>query len=143
MSVTVEVSEVVDRSVSDTFRIYAVEHVQNHPKWDPYMQLEQVSEGPIAVGTAIKRINSRSGEPVEGTMEVVEFKLNKSLGMVIQEGPVVMNSRATFEAQGDDRSKLTFQIELPDMDETVDTSQFDDQLKQALLNIKQFIEAAA
>lgn len=140
MSATVEVSEIVDRSISDTFRIFAIEHVGNHPRWDSYMQLEQVSDGPIGVGTTIKRINSRSGEPVEGTMEVIEFESNKTFGMVIHDGPIVMNSRATFEAQGDDRTKLTFQIELPGMDETVDTSQLEDQMKQALHNITQFIE---
>ncbi len=140
MSVTVEVSEIVDRSASDAFRIFAIEHVRNHPRWDPYMQLDQLSDGPIGVGTTIKRINSRSGAPVEGTMEVVEFKFNKTLGMVIHDGPVVMNSRATFDAQGDGRTKLTFHIELPGLDETADTAQLDDQMQQALLNIKQFIE---
>jgi hypothetical protein len=143
MSASVEVSEIVERSVSDTFRIFAIEHVRNHPRWDPNMQLEQLSDDPIGVGTIIKRINSRSGEPVEGTMEVVEFELNQTLGMVIHDGPVEMNSRGTFEAQGDDRTELTFHIEIPGMDETTDTSQFEDQMKQALLNIKQFIESEA
>ena len=142
MSAIVEVSEIVGRSVSDTFRIFAIEHVRNHPRWDPQIQLEQLSDGPIGVGTTIKRINTRSGEPVEGTMEVVEFELNRVFGMVIHDGPLVMNSRATFEAQGDDRTKLTSQLELPGMDATADSGQFDDQMKQALLNIKQFIETA-
>ncbi len=143
MSVRVEVSAIVGRPISDTFRIFAIEHVRNHPRWDPYMQLEQLSDGPIALGTTIKRINSRSGEPVEGTMQVVEFEHNKTLGMVIQDGPVVMNSRATFEAQGEDRTKLTLQIELLGMEERMDTSQLDDQMKQALANIRQFIETEA
>lgn len=141
MSVTVEVYEIVERTTSDAFRIFALEHVINHPRWDPNMQLEQLTDGPIGVGTIIKRINSRSGKPVEGTMEVVEFELDKTLGMVIHDGPVVMNSRATFEAQGDDRTSLTFSIEFPGMEETGDTSQLDDQIQQALLNVKHFIES--
>ncbi len=141
MSVNVRVSEIVDRSTADVFRIFALEHVRNHPRWDPNMQLEQLSDGPLGVGTTIKRVNSRSGTPVEGTMEIVEFELNKSLGMVIHDGPVVMNSQSTFEAHGDDRTKLTFNIEFPGMDESADSSQLDGQMQQALLNVKKFIES--
>jgi hypothetical protein len=60
MSISVEVSEVIERPVEEVFRIHATEHVQNHPRWDPYMQLEQLTEGPLGVGTMIKRINSHS-----------------------------------------------------------------------------------
>ena len=141
MSVNVQVTEVINRPVEDVFRFYALEHVQNHPRWDPNMQLEQVSDGPIGVGTIINRVNSRSGTPVEGTMEVVEFKLNQTLGMVIHDGPVEMNGRATFEAEGDDRTTLRLNIELPSMDEAMDTSLLSSQIQQSLRNIKQLIES--
>jgi uncharacterized membrane protein len=141
MSVNVQVSEVINRSVEDVFRFYALEHVQNHPRWDPNMELEQLSDGPIGVGTIINRVNSRSGTPVEGTMEVVEFELNQTLGMVIHDGPVEMNGRATFEAEGDDRTTLRLNIELPNMDEAMDTSLLNSQIQQSLRNIKQLIES--
>ena len=47
MSVKVQVSGVIDRSVAEVFRFQAIEHIRNHPRWDPYMQLEQVTDGPI------------------------------------------------------------------------------------------------
>jgi hypothetical protein len=103
MSVVVHVSEVIDRSVREAFRFHAVEHVRNHPRWDPTMQLEQTSDGPIGVGTTIKRINSRSGTPVEGRMEVVEFEPDRAIGMVIHDGPVETFARAVYEAEGDTR----------------------------------------
>lgn len=68
MSVTVEVSGVIDRPIAEVFRVYAYDHVQNHPRWDPDMELEQVSEGPIGVGTRIRRRHTRGGTTVEGTM---------------------------------------------------------------------------
>jgi len=46
----------------------------------------QVSEGPIGIGTIIKRINSRSGAPVERRMEVLEFESNQAVRMVIPDG---------------------------------------------------------
>jgi hypothetical protein len=41
------VSQVIDRAVADVFRFCAVDHVRNHPLWNPDLELEQVSEGPI------------------------------------------------------------------------------------------------
>ena len=40
MSVKIQIPEVIDRSVTEVFRFYALEHVRNHPRWDPFMQLE-------------------------------------------------------------------------------------------------------
>jgi hypothetical protein len=64
-------SAFIERPPADVFRFFAVNHVQNHPRWDPQMELEQVTEGPIGVGTVIRRRHTHYGEPIEGTMEVV------------------------------------------------------------------------
>jgi hypothetical protein len=141
MSVRVQVSEVIDRPVADVFHFTGREHVRNHPRWDPYMQLEQVSGGPLGVGTIINRVNSHSGTPVEGTMEIVEFEPNRAMGMVIQDGPVEVNARATYEAMSHGRTTLTFNVEFPGMDESMDTSLLTSQMQQSLRNIKQLIES--
>jgi hypothetical protein len=95
MSVTIRVSEVIERPVAEVFRLHALEHVRNHPRWDPHMQLEQVSDGPIGVGTIIKRVNTHSGTRVEGPMEIVEFEPSQAMGMVIHDGRLEMKGRAT------------------------------------------------
>lgn len=46
----VEVSQVIDRPVETVFRFYAHDHVRNHPRWDPMMELEQISDGPSVWG---------------------------------------------------------------------------------------------
>jgi hypothetical protein len=107
------------------------------------MKLEQVSDGPIGVGTVIRRVNSRSGTPVEGMMGVVEFEPNRALGMVIHDGPVEMRGRATFEATSHDRTTLMITVELPDMDESADTSLLTKGMNQSARNIKQLIESEA
>jgi uncharacterized membrane protein len=119
MSVKVHVSQVIDRPVADVFHFFAEEHVRNHPRWDPFMRLEQISDGPIGVGTIIKRINSQSGTPVEGTMEVVEFEPNRAIGMLTHDGPVEIRGRATFEAVGDANTTLTISVEILGMDESM------------------------
>lgn len=141
MSIYVEVSAVVERPVEDVFRIHATEHVRNHPRWDPYMQLEQITDGPLGVGTMIKRINSRSGMPVEGTMEVVEFEPNKSIGMIIKDGPVEIRAFAVYEAKGPEQTILTLKTEFTGLDESVDKSTLTNQMENAVQNHKRFIES--
>jgi uncharacterized protein YkuJ len=119
MALQLEVAEVIDRPLAKVFHFFADEHVRNHPRWDPDIQLEQVSEGPIGVGTMIRRINSRSGAPVEGTMQVTEFEPNRAMGVVIHDGPLEMRSRVLFEALSDSRTRITTFLDIPGMDESM------------------------
>ena len=141
MSVQLQVSQVIDRPVAKVFHFFAHEHVRNHPRWDPDIELEQVSDGPIRVGTVIRRRNSRSGTPVEGTMEVVEFEPNRAMGTVIHDGPVEMRGRVTFEAVSDDRTTITISVELPGMDESMDKSFLTSRMERSIQNIKRLIES--
>ncbi len=137
----VEVSKVIDRPVADVWRFYAVEHVRNHPRWDPDMELEQESYGPIGVGTVIRRRNSRSGTPVEGTMEVVEFDPERAIGLAIHDGPMEMHGRATFEADGPGRTLLTVSVDISGMGESTDPSLLTGLMERSIGNIKDLVEA--
>src|SRR4030065_1361011 len=98
MALQLDSSQVIDRPIDKVFHFYAVEHVRNHPRWDSDIELWLDSDNPIGVGTIIRRRNKRSGTPVEGTMEVVEFEPNRALAMVIHDGPAVMRGGTIFEA---------------------------------------------
>jgi hypothetical protein len=141
MAAQFEVSQVIDRPLDKVFQFYAHEHVRNHPRWDPDMELEQVSDGPIGVGTVIRRRNSRSGIPVEGTMEVVEFEPNRAMGTIIHDGPVEMRGRVTFEAVGDGRTLIKTMVEIPGMDDSMDKSFLMSRLERSGRNMKQLIES--
>ena len=39
MALQLESSQVIDRAVDKVFHFYAVEHVRNHPRWDPDIEL--------------------------------------------------------------------------------------------------------
>ena len=138
---TVVVSQVIDRPVAEVFHFFAHDHVRNHPRWDPQMELEQVSDGPIGVGTMIRRRHTHGGTPVEGTMEVVEYEPDRAFGMVVHDGPVEMRGRVTFEAEGQDRTTLTFNLEMPGMDESMDTSLLTSAIERSARNIKHLIES--
>jgi len=143
MSAKVHVSELIDRPVADVFHFHAREHVRNHPRWDPHMQLQQVTEGPIGVGTIINRVNSRSGKPVAGTMEIKEFEPDRAVTMLIIDGGIELIGRATYEAESPNRTKLTINVELPSMDQSMDTSMLATNIQASLQAIKQLLETEA
>jgi hypothetical protein len=141
MPVQLQVSQVIDRPLDKVFHFCAYEHVRNHPRWDPDMELEQISEGPIGVGTMIRRRNSRSGTPIEGTMEVVEFEPNRALGTVIHDGLLEIRGRMLFEAVSDHQTKVTTVVEMPQMDGSMDQSFLISRLERSGQIRKQLIES--
>jgi Polyketide cyclase / dehydrase and lipid transport len=135
----IEVEEQIERPVDVVFKWYADDHVRNHPRWDPYMELWLDSEEPIGVGTVIRRRNSRSGTPVEGTMEVVEYERNRALGMLTRDGPMEIRGRVTFESLGPALTKLALTVDFPGMDETMGT-RMAEAIKGGYRRIKELIE---
>ena len=140
MPAIIEASKVIDRPVSTVFHFYADEHVRNHPRWDPDIHLENPSGGPLGVGTVLKRRNTRSGTPVEGTMQVTEFERDRVIAMLIHDGPAEMRGRATFESPKDKSTRLTVTIEIPALDARADTSFMTGRLQRTLDTLKQLIE---
>ena len=139
MAVRIEVSEEIDRPVGVVFNFYADDHVRNHPRWDPDIQLWRDSDKPLGLGTVIQRRNSRSGTVVEGTMEVGEYEPNRAIGMVIREGSMETGGRATFEETSEGRTRLTIRANMP-----IDSSMKDRMtglVQRSLRNIKELIEA--
>ncbi|MDP8905219.1 MAG: SRPBCC family protein [Chloroflexota bacterium] len=130
----------VDRPVSAVWKWYAIDHVVNHPRWDPAMQLRQEGEGPIGVGTRIRRRHTRVDTPIEGTMEVVEFEPERSMGVVIRDGTphgvLEVRGRAALEPLDAERTRLTFELELPGEAPSMDPSM----IEASLRRIKQLIE---
>jgi hypothetical protein len=113
MAVKIELSEEIERPVEVVFRWYAEDHVRNHPRWDPNIELWLDSDAPIGLGTIIRRRNSRSGTPVEGTMEVVEYQPNQVMGVLTHDGPIEIRGRATFESLGPELTKLIVTADIP------------------------------
>jgi Polyketide cyclase / dehydrase and lipid transport len=139
MAVRIEVSEEIDRPVPVVFKFYADDHVRNHPRWDPDIELWRTSDEPLGLGTIIHRRNSRWGTPVEGTMEVVEYEPNRAFGAVVREGGMEIYGRATFEEVGEGRTRLTISAEMP-IDESM-KDRMTGLVQRSLRNIKELIEA--
>ena len=133
----IELSEVIDRPPSVVFQFIAVDHVRNHPRWDPKMELRQLTDGPIGVGTVIHRRHTHMGSPVEGTMEVVEFVPDRAFGMTIVDGATTMHSRMLFEPQTSEGTRITARLDIPSITEPMDVGP----IQQSLRRMKELIES--
>lgn len=140
MAVEVRHSQVIDRSVDIVFQFMVDDHVRNHPRWDSDIELWMETNDPIQVGTIIRRRNKRSGTPVEGTMEVVEFERNKIFSTITHDGPAKIAGKIEFEALVDDRTRVTMIIDFPEMADSMDTGFIRGRLKETADIRKQLIE---
>ncbi len=135
------VSQVIDRPPNVVFDFVAINHLRNHPRWDPKMELEQLTEGPIGVGTRLRRRHTRVGAPIEGTMEITEFEPDHAMRTVIRDeisgGTLEVHARMVVEPIGDDRTELTFYLNIPAMHESMDPSM----VEASLRRIKELIES--
>ena len=136
-----EASEVIERPVGAVFRFYADEHVRNHPRWNPDLDLEVDSGRPIGLGTIIRRRNRMSGNVVEGTMEITEFERDKAMGVVIREGPIEYRGHATFEKLAPERTRLTIGVDMPWLAAGSDPTPITVLMQRSVRNIKELIEA--
>lgn len=112
----VQVSIEIDRPVGDVWHFWAIEHVRNHPRWDPDIELEQISDGPMGLGTRIRRRNVRWETPVDGEMDVVEFEPERIIAFAVHDANMEMHGRATFEEPEAGRTLLTVSTDIPDVD---------------------------
>ncbi len=136
----VEASATIDRPVADVWQFYAVNHVANHPRWDETIELEAASDGPIGVGTVIKRRVTRFGNVTEGTMEVVEFKPEQVMRVMTNDGPMTIDGFASFQAIGDERTEITIGGEIPGIDDSM-AEQIRTMMGGSVANIKALVES--
>ena len=140
MSTTIHVSETINRPISEVFHFYADEHVRNHPRWDPDMQLEQITSGPIGVGTVISRRNNHTGTPVEGKMEVVEFERDQAMSVVIREGQSETKGRVIFKANSEGQTTIAISAEFEEMDGAMEEL-IAGLMQRSAGNIKELVES--
>ena len=137
-----ELSTIINRPPAVVFDFVAVNHLSNHPRWDPHMELTKLTDGPTGVGTRFHRRQTRGGVVIEGTMDIVEFQPDRVFRAEILDqtpsGPREIHSRATVDPVDDGGSKLTFHLDLPGV-ESLDPSMIEGSLRR----IKELIEGEA
>lgn len=135
----VEVSTMIQRPVAIVWDFYAVHHIDNHPRWDPSIELQATSDGPIGVGTVIERHVTRFGRTTEGRMEVVEFEPERLMRVETHDGPMTIHGWARFEELGPRETRVSIGGELPDLDESA-AAQVRALMERSAANIKSLVE---
>lgn len=135
-----EASTVIDRPVATVWDFYAVHHVENHPRWDPTIELDLPSDEPIGVGTIIHRRANRFGKITEGTMEVTEFVPERSMRVETWDGPMQINGWVRFEPLDDDRTRLTLGGEFPGLEDSMEET-IRPMIENSAATIKALIES--
>lgn len=136
----VEVTQTIDRPVATVFEFYAHHHLRNHPRWDPEMELEQITDGPMGVGTVIRRRHTHFEEPVEGRMEIIEFEENRSVGVVIHEGDTESFGRIACEPAGPGQTRLFVSADIPAITDPEASERLAAMMQRTADNIKKLIE---
>ena len=134
-------SREIERPPEKVWQFVVVDHVRNHPRWDPRMSLEQVTDGPIGLRTRIRRRHTRAGSPIEGWMEVVDFEPPHAFGVLVRdempEGTLEVRSLMRLEARGAGRTRLTIELQLPAPAASMDSSM----IEASLARMKELIES--
>jgi Polyketide cyclase / dehydrase and lipid transport len=134
-------STVIEREPAVVWQFLVTDHLQNHPRWDPKMELRALTEGPVRVGTRIQRRHSRLGTPIHGTMEVVVFEPPFAVGFVIHDrtptGELEVHSRMTMEPERGGGTTVTIDLDMPGATPSMDPSMVD----ASLAKMKELIEA--
>jgi hypothetical protein len=136
----VESSTVIQRPVGSVWDFYAVHHLENHPRWDPSVELEARSDEPIGPGTIINRRVTRFGRTTEGTMEVVEFEPQRLMRVETQDGPMTIHGWARFEVVGPAETRLTIGAEILDLADSV-AAQVRTMMDRTTTNIRSLVES--
>jgi polyketide cyclase/dehydrase/lipid transport protein len=130
----------IHRPVADVWRWYAVDHVRNHPRWDPDMTLDQVTPGPLGPGARIRRRNTRWGTPIEGEMEITEWQPERLLGTHIRDANMEIGGLATLEPVSPNETLLTITIDVPGLD-AAKAAVMRERMHRTADNIKRLIES--
>ena len=116
---SLEVSAVIARSVEEVWDFFAVRHVENHPRWDPDLSLELVTERPIRVGSVIRRTSIRWGAQTEGTTTVTVYEPQQLMEVETTEGGSTFRGWTRFEAVEPTTTRITLGADIPGMDEAM------------------------
>jgi hypothetical protein len=109
--IKLEYSVVINRPVEKVFDFMT--DPKNDTQWvEQNMGSELTSEGPMVVGSNIKRVNRLWGRTIESTSEVTAYEINRVQAEKSTSGPIPFEISNIFEAvEGDTRVTASGQLD--------------------------------
>lgn len=108
----IQVEEVIDAPSDQVFEFIAIQHFENHPKWDPSIQeMTATSPGPIRRGSTARFVRVDRKRRSEGVLTVTEYEPDRLFGAVSQFGPFELRQRAVCEPLPGEATRLVLTID--------------------------------
>ncbi|ABA59429.1 hypothetical protein Noc_2987 [Nitrosococcus oceani ATCC 19707] len=113
--ISAQSSIVIARPVEDVFRFISVDFFSNYPKWSPeVVELEQLSDGPVRVGTLGRQVRKDQGRRTESKFRITRFEPNQCFSC---EGTGQVPFRVIYNfASLDQATQVKFTFELLKID---------------------------
>lgn len=104
---SVEIKRPIDKVFAYTI------DAKNWPKWQPFPDAEQTSQGPVGVGTTFKGRIRLMGRTMKWTSKATEYELNKKFGKDIISGPITNEQHNTYESiEGGTRFTIQYNVKV-------------------------------
>jgi carbon monoxide dehydrogenase subunit G len=97
--IKLDLGTLIDRPVKDVFAFVA--NLNNMSKWNAaVVSLQQLTPGPVGVGTKFKSVGEMMGRRIEGEVQVTAYEPDTRTGFQMQAGPVQVNVTIAFKPVG-------------------------------------------
>jgi len=110
--IKLESSVVINRPIEEVFEF--ADNPENEPLWQQATQeAELSSEGPMGVGTTLRRVTRFLGRTIESTSEVTEYEVSRKRGGRSTSGPMPYEFVEIYESvEGGTKITATGQIDV-------------------------------
>jgi uncharacterized membrane protein len=93
--VKVEVSAVINRPVEEIFEY--ISNPENDSQWQSgVLESNEISKGPMGVGTTTREVRKFLGREMESTFEVTEYEPNQIIKQKSTSGPMALDISMAF-----------------------------------------------
>jgi len=97
--INLDLGTLIDKPVKDVFAF--VTNPNNMSKWNSaVVSMQQITPGPVGMGTKFKNVGEMLGRRIEGEMQVVAFEPDTKYGFQMNAGPMQVNVILTFKTVG-------------------------------------------
>jgi len=119
--------------------------VKSWPKWQPFPETEQTSQGSMGVGTTTKGTIRMMGLTMKWTAKVTEYESNRKFGKDIISGPITNEQHNTYDPiEGGTKFTIVYDMKvggIMKLFSSVVVSSMRKALRKALSNLKGILEA--
>ena len=97
--INIDLNTLVDRPMKDVFAF--VGDPNNMTKWNSaVVSLQQITPGPVGVGTKFKTTGEMMGRRIEGEMQVTDYEPDTKCGFQVSSGPMQVNITIALKPVG-------------------------------------------